>query len=105
MKRSEGRWPTWGLLLVPIRTRESRTIGILLADDYVGSSMPGDDDIHMLEIMSNQFGIAIDNRSLYMSAMRRVREIGKDDVEPEPDFNENPTLAIKRMADRIFRKS
>jgi CheY-like chemotaxis protein len=105
MRRSEGSWPTWGLLLVPIRTMESRTIGILLADDYVGTGMPVDDDIQMLEIMSNQFGIAIDNRSLYTRALRRIREIGKDEGEPEPDFNENPTLAIKRMADRIFRKS
>jgi hypothetical protein len=101
----DGALPAWTTLLVPIRTRESRTIGILIADDYTGSGVPGDEDIHILEIVSKQFGIAIDNRSLYMQARRRLREPGTEKQEEELDFYENPTLAIKRMAERIFGKS
>lgn len=101
----DGTLPAWTTLLVPIRTRESRTIGILIADDYTGSGTPGDEDIHVLEIVSKQFGIAIDNRSLYMQAKRRLREPDAEKQEEELDFYENPTLAIKRMAERIFGKS
>ena len=104
-RRPDGMWPAWSMLLVPIRTRESRTIGILIADDYAGSGIPDDEEIHILEIVSKQFGIAIDNRNLYMKALRRIREPDHETPGEELDFNENPTLAIKRMAERIFRKS
>jgi CheY-like chemotaxis protein len=104
-RRLDGTRPAWTMLLVPIRTRESRTIGILIADDFTGSGMPGDEEIHTLEIVSKQFGIAIDNRSLYMKALRRLREPGTAKPEEELDFYENPTLAIKRMAERIFGRS
>jgi hypothetical protein len=103
--RPPGSWPAWGMLLVPIRTSDSKTIGLLIADDYTGRGMPSDDDIHILEIMSNQFGIAIDNRGLYMKTVRRLQALKRDQPEDDYDFYENPTLAIKRMAERIFRNS
>jgi CheY-like chemotaxis protein len=104
-RRLDGTRPAWTMLLVPIRTRESRTIGILIADDYTGSGIPGDEEVHILEIVSKQFGIAFDNRSLYMKALRRLREPDAAKPEEEYDFYENPTLAIKRMAERIFGRS
>jgi CheY-like chemotaxis protein len=97
-------WPIWGVLLVPIRSRQSKTIGILIADDPQGSRMPTEDEIHILEILTDQFAIAIDNRHLYVQAKKNIQNTGKDEVEVEPDFHENPTLAIKRMAERIFNR-
>ncbi len=101
----DGCWPDWGLLIVPIRSRESKTIGLLVADDPADSKLPTEEDIQVLETMSSQFGIAIDNRGLYMRVLRRIRELDRGEIEEEPDFHENPTLAIRRMAERIFRKT
>ncbi len=101
---ARGSWPIWGVLLVPIRSRQSKTIGILIADDPEGSRMPTIDDIHILEILTEQFAIAIDNRHLYVQAKQNIQNTGLDETEVEPDFHENPTLAIKRMAERIFNK-
>jgi CheY-like chemotaxis protein len=101
---ARGSWPIWGVLLVPIRSRQSKTIGILIADDPQGSRMPTEDEIHILEILTDQFAIAIDNRHLYVQAKKNIQNTGKDEVEVEPDFHENPTLAIKRMAERIFNR-
>ncbi|MCK4924308.1 MAG: GAF domain-containing protein [Spirochaetes bacterium] len=102
-EKRAGTWPDWGLLIVPIR-REKKTIGLLIADDPADSQLPGEEDIKVLETMSNQFGIAIDNRFLYRDVLRRAGELDRIEIEEEPDFQENPTLAIRRMAKRIFRK-
>jgi CheY-like chemotaxis protein len=101
---SRGSWPICGVLLVPIRSRQSKTIGILIADDPEDSRMPTDDDIHILEILTDQFAIAIDNRHLYVQVKQNSQNTGMSEPETEPDFHENPTLAIKRMADRIFNR-
>jgi PAS domain S-box-containing protein len=72
-------WPNWALLLVPIKSREGKIIGFLLADDPGDMRLPNPDTIHILEIMANQIAIAIDNRVMYVQAKEQARK----DVQPE----------------------
>ena len=104
-EKKEGKWPDWGLLILPISNRENNMIGFLIADDPADSQLPVEEDIQVLETMSSQFGIAIENRILYRDMRRRVGEQDIVDIEEEPDFQEDPTLYISaRMKNRHSRR-
>jgi hypothetical protein len=104
-EKREGKWPNWGLLIVPIRDRASKIIGLLIADDPADSQLPGEEDIQVLDTMSNQFGIAIENRILYRDMRRRTGKLDRIKIEEEPDYQEEPTRYIAaRMSKRLSRK-
>jgi hypothetical protein len=94
VEKREGKWPDWALLILPILNQQNRMIGFLIADDPADSKLPGDEDIQILETMSNQFGIAIENRKLYMDMQRRVGEHDSIVIEKEPDYDEDTTRWI-----------
>ena len=99
----KGLWPNWGVLLVPIKTKESKIIGILIADDPDNSVLPTNEEMRTLEILTNQFAIAIENRKMYVQSQKKFQEVGKQYTDEDYDFDKNPTLAIKRMASQIFK--
>ena len=104
-EKKEGKWPDWGLLILPIHNRDNRMIGFLMADDPSDSQLPGNEDIEVLETMSNQFGIAIENRILYRKMQQRAGDIDIIEIEETPDFQDDPTLYISsRMKKRNARK-
>ena len=103
-EKKEGRWPDWGLLILPIRNQKNRMIGFLIADDPADSQLPSEEEIKVLESMGNQFSIAIDNRRL-LEMQQRVGELDEIEIDEEPDFQEDPTLYISaRMKKRKSRK-
>jgi transcriptional regulator with GAF, ATPase, and Fis domain len=61
-------WPTWAVLLVPIKSREGKIIGFLILDDPGNCRMPTPDTVQTCEIIANQIAIAIDNRVMYIQA-------------------------------------
>jgi len=61
-------WPTWAVLLVPIKSREGKIIGFLILDDPGNCRMPTADTVQTCEIIANQIAIAIDNRVMYIQA-------------------------------------
>lgn len=75
-KPFHGGWPAWGMILIPIKSREGKIIGFLLADDPLDGQMPTREAIGNLEIMANQIAIAIDNRVMYVQT--------KEHLEPQP---------------------
>ena len=93
-ERKEGKWPDWGMLILPIPNRDNNMIGFIIVDDPADSQLPADEDIQVLETMSIQFGIAIENRILYRDMRRRAGEQDVVEIEEEPDFQEDPTLYI-----------
>ncbi|HOH07940.1 MAG TPA: PAS domain-containing protein, partial [bacterium] len=64
-------WPRYALLLVPIKSREGKIIGFILADDPADGKLPTTESVHILEILANQVAIAIDNRMLYVQAKEK----------------------------------
>ena len=88
-------WPNWALLLVPIKSREGKIIGFLMADDPEDLRIPNPETIHILEIMANQIAIAIDNRVMYVQAKEQSLM-----HEPEP-MMEQPMPEIDDTA-RFF---
>ncbi|OGC09001.1 hypothetical protein A2V82_02520 [candidate division KSB1 bacterium RBG_16_48_16] len=79
--RFENIWPRWALILVPIKSREGKIIGFIMADDPRDCRVPGNDTINILEILANQMAIAIDNRVMYVQA--------KEQIKPEPQPQES----------------
>ena len=77
-------WPNWALLLVPIKSREGKIIGFLMADDPGDMRIPNPDTIHILEIMANQIAIAIDNRVMYVQAKEQVRKDLQSEIPSSP---------------------
>jgi PAS domain S-box-containing protein len=78
--RFENIWPRWALILVPIKSREGKIIGFIMADDPRDCHIPSNDTINILEILANQIAIAIDNRVMYVQA--------KEQIKPEPQPQE-----------------
>ncbi|MFQ5603506.1 MAG: response regulator [bacterium] len=72
---SEQQWRPWYFLLVPIKSREGKVIGVLMVDDPVNKKLPLKDSIRTLEILANQVAVAIDNRILYIQAQKRIEEL------------------------------
>jgi len=104
-EKREGKWPDWGLLILPIRNQKNELIGFLLADDPAELKLPGDEDIQILETMRDQFGIAIANRILYLDMRRRAAKHDSIEVEEEPDYEEDTTRWIAtRWSKRNSRK-
>jgi hypothetical protein len=100
-----GAWPAWGVLILPVRSRNGGLYGLLAVDDPGSGSLPHPEEVQLLEILSGWIAAAIDNRNLYVQERKKVQELMErlEELAPRPDFNENPTEAIKRMADSIFK--
>lgn len=104
-EKRKGKWPDWGLLILPILNQKNRMIGFLIADDPAESKLPGDEDIQILETMRDQFGIAIENRILYLDMRWRAGEHESIEVKEEPDYEEDTTRWIAtRWSKRNSRK-
>ncbi len=83
-------WPCWGVVLVPIKSREGKIIGFLVADDPADQQIPSKDAISVLEIMANQIAIAIDNRVMYVQSKENKATLAETTtrVETEPPKQE-----------------
>ena len=99
-----GSWPAWGVLMVPIKSREGKIVGVLMVDDPENNKIPSGDTVHTLEILANQIAVAIDNRILYIQARNRIREL---ELELQRSQNalldQRPAPGIRRFVDRLFK--
>jgi len=111
-------WPTWAMLLVPIKSREGKIIGFLMVDDPNDCRMPTADTIQTLEIIANQIAIAIDNRVMYIQVKEGQdrpipvtqvipatetiyqKQDSVEDDEKEPDFSGS---GFKKLVERFLR--
>jgi PAS domain S-box-containing protein len=98
-----GAWPIWGLLLVPLKSKEGKIIGFLMVDDPGDSSKPGDDVIRILEIIANQVAIAIDNRILYVQTKKKLQELEENGSNTDGDSTDYATPTLKGLVDRFFK--
>jgi len=90
-------------LLIQIKSKNNNLYGLLLADDHGNLTNVSDEEIHILEIFANNIAIAIDNRNIYVQLRKKILKLEDEIAQYEPDFKENPNLAIKKMVDRIFK--
>ncbi|MFQ5636413.1 MAG: response regulator [bacterium] len=104
-----GNWPAWGVLLVPIKSRDGKVVGVLMVDDPENRQLPNNDTIHTLEILANQIAVAIDNRILYVQAKNKISDLQdsqqshREPVKPEASVIEDPSVGIKNFVDRLFK--
>ncbi|MFQ5824925.1 MAG: response regulator [bacterium] len=96
-------WPIWGMLLVPIKSKEGKVIGIILVDDPDNSKAPTDEVMRTLEILANQVAVAIDNRIMYVQAKKRIQMFENNSPEAKNDFPDYSAPGIKRLVHRIFK--
>jgi len=92
-------WPFWAMLLLPIKSREGKIIGFMMADDPADSRMPSVETVNILEIMANQVAIAIDNRMLYVQAKETVAAETITASAPEPAPTPAPSETVDRAED------
>ncbi|MCH7753594.1 response regulator [candidate division KSB1 bacterium] len=97
-----GGWPTCGILLVPVKSRASKIIGLLMVDDPVNKKLPTKDVIKTLEILANQIAVAIDNRVLYVQMKEKNRRTDKNGQQKK-EKSADETSGIKGFVDRIFK--
>ncbi len=95
--------PNCKTLLIQIKSQNNNLYGLLLADDYGNLTNVSDEEIRILEIFANNIAIAIDNRNIYVQLRKKILKLEDEIAQYEPDFKENPNLAIKKMVDRIFK--
>jgi len=100
---NDGRWPVCGLLLVPIKSKDGKIVGLLMADDPADGHVPTQEDIRILEIMANQISVAIDNRILYVKSKKRSENHHRNgNTEKRARVSSNPRLKAK-FVDRFFK--
>ncbi|OPZ80790.1 MAG: PAS fold protein [bacterium ADurb.Bin431] len=104
-------WPRYALLLVPIKSREGKIIGFILADDPADGKLPTTESVHIMEILANQVAIAIDNRMLYVQAKEKPQST-EPPAASEPadgpdagvtDYPEENSTGLRRLVDRFLR--
>ncbi len=99
-----GHWPNWGMLLVPIKSREDKIIGMLLADDPANNRLPGEEVMHTLEIIADRVSVAIDNRILYVQAkQKKGKRERAESLSPELISDLRTARARHRFVDRFFK--
>ena len=100
-------WPRYALLLVPIKSREGKIIGFVLADDPADGRLPTTENVHILEILANQVAIAIDNRMLYVQAKDKPQAavvVPEQAIDPPvADFPDENSSGLRRLVDRFLR--
>ncbi|HOT98434.1 MAG TPA: PAS domain-containing protein [bacterium] len=100
-------WPRYALLLVPIKSREGKIIGFILADDPADGRLPTTESVQILEILANQVAIAIDNRMLYVQSREKPQTaIPPEEPAPAPATEEYPeenSSGLRRLVDRFLR--
>jgi PAS domain S-box-containing protein len=101
-------WPRYAMLLVPIKSREGKIIGFILADDPADGRLPTTESVHILEILANQVAIAIDNRMLYVQSKEKVQTqtVQTEEKEEEPpamEYPEENSSGLRRLVDRFLR--
>lgn len=102
--RFNNGWPYWGLLLVPLKSREGKIIGFLMADDPMDCRLPSADLIHTLEILANQIAVAIDNRILYVQAKEQQRpEPARQESHPDIFHDEYSSGGLKKLVEKFLR--
>jgi PAS domain S-box-containing protein len=72
---SPGQWHPEDVLLVPLETKEGKSVGYLSADAPLDGKIPSLETIQILEIFANQAAIAIENARLFAERERRVKEL------------------------------
>ena len=88
--RSPYGWSNWSVILVPVKSRENKIIGFLIADDPADGQNPNRETLRLLEILANQIAIAIDNRVMYIQAKEKTETVSKSDFQaPEPAKSES----------------
>ncbi|MBN2356766.1 PAS domain S-box protein [candidate division KSB1 bacterium] len=103
-------WPYWALLLLPIKSREGKIIGFLMADDPADARMPSAETINIIEILANQVAIAIDNRMLYVQAKEQINTESVAEAPPEQEEDNDDdkpddegSSGLRRLVDRFLR--
>ncbi len=96
-----GHWPSWGLLLAPIKSKDGKIIGALMADDPADRQLPNSETVRLLEIMATQIAVAIDNRVLYIKA-RKESGTNKNGARAANAYRQSSSLK-SRFVDRFFK--
>ena len=111
LRHADG-WPNWAMLLVPIRGREGKIMGFLMADDPRDCRIPAPDTIHIMEILANQIAVAINNRIMYLEAKEANRKAIDESPtasffdSPNPYFEKEDDLTkggLKKLVERFLR--
>ncbi len=101
--KMNGGWSKWSMLLVPIKSREGKVIGIIMVDDPENNKIPNKEIIRTLEIFANQVAVAIDNRILYVKAKKMNHENENSQYIAHEDLHDDTGRGIRRFVDRIFK--
>jgi PAS domain S-box-containing protein len=99
---SNGGWPSWGVILVPLKSRDGKVIGVLMVDDPEDRRLPSKEVFSTLEILANQVAVAVDNRVMYIQAKKQLQEYEKAAASAQvelPDYSNN---GMKRLLHRLF---
>jgi PAS domain S-box-containing protein len=95
-------WPNIAQLLVPIKSREGKVIGMIIVDDPEDRRLPNQEIIRTLEILANQVAVAIDNRVLYVQARKRIQELERRQDSSRQIDDETVASGLKGFVDRFF---
>jgi PAS domain S-box-containing protein len=101
-KPTNGGWPSWGVILVPLKSRDGKVIGVLLVDDPEDQRLPTKEVFSTLEILANQVAVAVDNRVLYIQAKKQLQEYQNNPAPPQVELPDYSTSGIKRLLQRLF---
>jgi len=65
-------WPAYGVLMVPVKSARDKIIGFLMLDNPVDQARPAAETVRLLELLTNQLTVAMENRVLYVEAKNQT---------------------------------
>ncbi|MDQ7063124.1 MAG: response regulator [candidate division KSB1 bacterium] len=69
--RMPDEWSQAAAIAVPLKSQTGKIIGAIIIDDPVDLEYPDDSRLKTLEILANQISVAIQNRLIYASALKK----------------------------------
>ncbi len=100
---TDGEWPLWGLILVPLKSRDGKVIGVLIVDDPDDRRLPTKEVFSTLEILANQVAVAVDNRVLYIQAKKQLQEYENIMPPVQMELPDYSSSGIQRLLHRLFK--
>jgi PAS domain S-box-containing protein len=102
----EGEWHPDDMLLIPLRSREGETLGILSVDDPQDGQIPSEATVEIIELFAAQAAIAVENARLYEQTQRRAIQLGavgeiSRSVSSILDPNELVSQVVELIKDRL----
>lgn len=72
---AKGRWHPEDTLVVPLKRRDSKLVGMIQVDSPINGNIPDESEVKLLELFANQGSVAIQNAQLFSQIKKEATQL------------------------------